>query len=272
VVNIDDSSAQKIILRTKATVYTVGLHEGADIRPAGAVSHSIHGLAFSIATPKGPLVVESPLMGEHNVYNILCAVGVGLSLGFDRETITRGINTMKAVPGRMEKVDLGQPFGVIVDYAHTEDSLKALLGAVRPVTKGRVITLFGCGGDRDRTKRPKMGAAALSASDIVIVTTDNPRTEDPLRIIEEIETGMRETGTKLPADAVPATVSGKKPYVVVPERREAISIAVRIAGPGDTVVLAGKGHETYQIIGDTKIHFDDREIAQEALRMRRSAN
>jgi len=272
VVNIDDNSAQEIIRHTKATIYTVGLQERADIRPDGAVDNSSNGLAFSVMTPKGPLFVESPLMGEHNVYNILSAVGVGLSLGFDVDTIARGIKTMKAVPGRMEKVDEGQPFVVIVDYAHTEDSLKALLGAVRSVTKGRIITLFGCGGDRDRTKRPKMGGAALSGSDIVIVTTDNPRTEDPRRIIDEIEAGMRKTGVKFPETALPATISGKKSYVVVPDRREAIGIAIRLAGPGDTVVLAGKGHETYQIIGETKTHFDDREIAREALRSRCAAN
>jgi len=272
IVNIDDSSAQEIMRHTKATIYTVGLQEHADIHPAGAVSHSIHGLTFSVLTPKGPLFVESPLMGEHNIYNILSAVGVGLSLGFDRDAITRGIKTMKAVPGRMEKVDEGQPFVVVVDYAHTEDSLKALLGALGSVTRGRIITLFGCGGDRDRTKRPKMGAAALAGSDIVIVTTDNPRTEDPLRIIEEIEAGMQGKKIQFPGATTPTAVSGKKPYVVVPDRREAIGIAVRMAGPGDTVVLAGKGHETYQIIGETKIHFDDREIAREALRMRRAAN
>ena len=272
VVNIDDSSAQEIMRHTKATVYTVGLQERADIHPAGAVSHSINGLAFSIITPEGTLFVESPLMGEHNIYNILSAVGVGLSLGIDRDAITRGIKTMKAVPGRMEKVDEGQPFVVVVDYAHTEDSLKALLGSLGPVTRGRIITLFGCGGDRDRTKRPKMGAAALAGSDIVIVTTDNPRTEDPFRIIEEIEAGMQGTRIQFPGDALPKTVSGKKTFMVVPDRREAIGIAVRMAWPGDTVVLAGKGHETYQIIGETKIHFDDREIARDALRMRRVAN
>jgi UDP-N-acetylmuramoyl-L-alanyl-D-glutamate--2,6-diaminopimelate ligase len=268
VVNIDDNAAQEIIRQTKATVYTTGMHEGADIRPAGPVGHSISGLAFTAVTPKGPLEVESPLMGKHNVYNILSAVGVGLSLGFETSTIARGVKNMKAVPGRMEKVDEGQPFSVVVDYAHTADSLVALLDTVREVTMGRIITLFGCGGDRDRTKRPRMGAAALQGSDIVIVTTDNPRTEDPLFIIGEIEAGLKAAGVKFSADTAPTAVPGKKPYAVVPDRREAIAAAIGMARPGDTVVLAGKGHETYQIIGETKIHFDDREIAREELRKR----
>jgi UDP-N-acetylmuramoyl-L-alanyl-D-glutamate--2,6-diaminopimelate ligase len=269
VVNIDDRAAQEIIRQTKAAVFTIGMHESADIRPSGPVGHSISGLAFTAETPKGTLVVESPLMGKHNVYNILCAVGAGLSLGFDTGAISRGIKNMKAVPGRMEKVDEGQPFSVVVDYAHTADSLVALLDTVREVTKGRIITLFGCGGDRDRTKRPRMGAAALQGSDFVIVTTDNPRTEDPLFIIREIEVGMKGAGTKAAPDAASVAVSGKKPYAVVPDRREAVAAAIGMARPGDTVVLAGKGHETYQIIGGTKSHFDDREIAREEIRKRR---
>jgi UDP-N-acetylmuramoyl-L-alanyl-D-glutamate--2,6-diaminopimelate ligase len=269
VVNIDDHAALEIIRNTKATVYTTGMQEGADIRPDGPIGHSISGLTFTVVTPRGQVTVESPLMGTHNVYNLLSAVGVGLSLGFETGTIARGIANMKAVPGRMEKVDEGQPFSVVVDYAHTADSLVALLAAVREVTKGRIITLFGCGGDRDRTKRPKMGDAALQGSDIVIVTTDNPRTEDPLFIIGEIEAGMRGAGMKVSSDAAPTAVSGKRPYVVIPDRHEAITVAIGMARPDDTVVLAGKGHETYQIIGETKSHFDDREIAREELRKRR---
>jgi UDP-N-acetylmuramoyl-L-alanyl-D-glutamate--2,6-diaminopimelate ligase len=170
----------------------------------------------------------------------------------------------------MEKVDEGQPFCVVADYAHTEDALVRLLEAVREITAGKVITVFGCGGDRDRSKRPKMGAAAVNGSDIVIVTSDNPRTEDPLRIIDEIEKGMEASGVRLPVcDLVSATAPGKTPYCVIPDRHAAIAAAINMAGKGDVVVLAGKGHEDYQIIGDRKIHFDDREVAREEIRKRR---
>jgi UDP-N-acetylmuramoyl-L-alanyl-D-glutamate--2,6-diaminopimelate ligase len=209
-------------------------------------------------------------MGKHNVYNILSAIGAGLSLGFDMSAITRGIKNMKAVPGRMEKVDAGQCFSVIVDYAHTEDSLAKLLDAVREITTGRVITLFGCGGDRDRTKRPAMGAVAVKKSDLTIITTDNPRTEDPQAIISEIESGMGSSGIKAASPAAAQRTSQeKKPYLVVPDRAEAISAAIMLAASGDTVVLAGKGHEDYQIIGETKHHFDDRETAREAIGKRK---
>jgi UDP-N-acetylmuramoyl-L-alanyl-D-glutamate--2,6-diaminopimelate ligase len=156
---------------------------------------------------------------------------------------------------------------VIVDYAHTEDSLVHLLDAVRDVAEGRIIALFGCGGDRDRTKRPKMGAAVVRGSDIAIVTTDNPRTEDPIAIIAEIESGMVPAGIKVTLpDRMPDSVPGRTPYLVIPDRRAAIAAAIGMARPGDVVVLAGKGHEDYQIIGEKKIHFDDREAAREEIR------
>jgi UDP-N-acetylmuramoyl-L-alanyl-D-glutamate--2,6-diaminopimelate ligase len=267
VVNADDAASREIIGKTAATVYTFGMSEQADIRPAREIGHGIGGLSFSVRTPKGIVSVESPLVGKHNVYNILAAIGVGLSQEFSVDAIARGIKSMKAVPGRMEKVDEGQPFGVIVDYAHTEGSLAQLLEAVREVAEGRVITVFGCGGDRDRTKRPKMGAVAVKESDAAIVTTDNPRTEDPLAIIGEIESGMAAAGVRVASlEGTRKGVSGKTPYLVIPERRAAIAGAVGIAKPGDVVVLAGKGHEDYQIIGDTKLHFDDREVAREEIR------
>jgi len=250
VVNIDDAASREIIKKTPALVHTFGISKPADICPAGRIGHGISGLSFSVKTPKGVFAVESPLVGKHNVYNILAAIGVGVAQGFGADVIARGIRNMKAVPGRMEKVDEGQLFGVLVDYAHTEDSLIRLLEAVREMTTGRVITLFGCGGDRDRTKRPKMGKAAAQGSDAVIITTDNPRSENPLQIIREIESGM-------PAG---------RHYEVIPDRAEAINAAINVAQPGDVVVLAGKGHENYQIIGEGKIPFDDREVAREAIR------
>jgi UDP-N-acetylmuramoyl-L-alanyl-D-glutamate--2,6-diaminopimelate ligase len=265
VVNNDDAASRDIMGGTKAKVYTYGMSDQADIHPAEAIGHGICGLSFSARTPIGMIAVESPLIGKHNVYNILAAIGAGLSQGFNAEAISRGIAAMKAVPGRMEKVDAGQPFGVIVDYAHTEDSLAKLLDAVREIAAARVITLFGCGGDRDRTKRPLMGAAAVNGSDLAIVTTDNPRTEDPKAIIAEIERGMVSSGVRFASPAAVHAVPGKTPYLVISDRAEAISTAIMLAEPGDVVVLAGKGHEDYQIIGDTRLHFDDREVAREAI-------
>ena len=267
VINADDAVSRKIIRKTRATVSTFGMSERADIHPVKEIDHGINGLSFSVHTPKGIVAVESPLVGKHNVYNILSAIGVGVAQGFSADVIARGIKSMRAVPGRMEKVDEGQPFGVLVDYAHTEDSLIRLLDAVRELTTGRVITLFGCGGDRDKTKRPKMGAAVVKGSDLAIVTTDNPRTEDPLAIIGEIEDGMLSAGTRVSSLAeAQRGIPGKTPYLVIPDRAEAINSAIMLARPGDVVVLAGKGHEDYQIIGEKKIHFDDREAAREAIR------
>ena len=270
VVNRDDGRCDDIIGSTRARVITFGFSADADVRPAGAISHGMSGLAFTADTPAGPVAVASPLMGKHNISNILTAVGVGTALGISRDAIAAGIRGMKAVPGRMENVATGMSFGVIVDYAHTEDALIRVLDAVREVAQRRVITVFGCGGDRDRTKRPKMGRAALRGSDMVLVTSDNPRTEDPLAIIGEIESGMAGLGTRIERPEA-AGAAGGKPYLVVPDRAAAIRSAIAIAGAGDVVVLAGKGHEDYQIIGSTKHHFDDREEARRAMEQRGAA-
>ncbi|HSQ78289.1 MAG TPA: UDP-N-acetylmuramoyl-L-alanyl-D-glutamate--2,6-diaminopimelate ligase [Nitrospirota bacterium] len=268
VVNIDDARAREIINATKAKIITTGMADRADVQPAGTMQHGIRGLVFEVATPWGTIPVESPLVGRHNIHNILTAVGIGTALGFSSEAIGRGIKNMKAVPGRMEKVDEGQPYGVVVDYAHTEDALVRLLEAARELASSRIITVFGCGGDRDRTKRPKMGAAAIRGSDIVIVTSDNPRTEDPLSIISEVEQGMTDGMKVSSPDAPPDLVRGRTPYAVIPDRQTAVATAIGMAKPGDVVVLAGKGHEDYQVIGNAKIHFDDREVAREEIRKR----
>jgi UDP-N-acetylmuramoyl-L-alanyl-D-glutamate--2,6-diaminopimelate ligase len=271
VINLDDSRAAEIMREAKAKIITTGMTDQADIHPCGTVQHGINGLAFDAATPAGPVAVESPLVGWHNIYNILTAIGIGTALGFDAQIIARGIKNMKAVPGRMEKVDEGQPYGVVVDFAHTEDALVRLLEAVREIATARIITVFGCGGDRDRTKRPKMGAAAISGSDVVIVTSDNPRTEDPVDIIREVERGMRDGMKMTSSDTTPVAATGKKPYYVIPDRQAAVAAAIGMAKPGDVVVLAGKGHEDYQVIGDTKIHYDDREVARKEIQKRRGA-
>jgi UDP-N-acetylmuramoyl-L-alanyl-D-glutamate--2,6-diaminopimelate ligase len=269
VLNRDDERADDIMANTRARVITFGFSERADVRPSGPIGHGLNGLSFTASTLSGAVTIASPLVGRHNISNILTAVGIGLALGFSRVDISAGIKNMRAVPGRMEMVNEGQTFGVVVDYAHTEDALVRLLEAVREVTAKRVITVFGCGGDRDRTKRPKMGAAAMQGSDLVIVTSDNPRTEDALEIIAEIEAGMRDAGVRAKSiDGPGAVPAGKKPYLVIPDRAEAIDTAVSLASPGDIVVLAGKGHEDYQIVGDRKQHFDDREQARTAIAKR----
>jgi murE/murF fusion protein len=271
VVNRDDERADDIIANTRARVITFGHSDRADVRTSGTVSHGLKGLAFTAATPSGAISIRSPLVGRHNISNILAAVGIGLALGFSADAIATGIRGMQAVPGRMEMINEGEAFGVIVDYAHTEDALVRLLEAVREVAAKRVITVFGCGGDRDRTKRPRMGAAAMRGSDIVIVTSDNPRNEDALAIIGEIEAGMRDTGVRATGiDSIKKDLAGKRPYLVIPDRADAIGTAVSLAAPGDVVVLAGKGHEDYQIVGEEKHHFDDREQARTAL-MKRAA-
>jgi UDP-N-acetylmuramoyl-L-alanyl-D-glutamate--2,6-diaminopimelate ligase len=194
-------------------------------------------------------------VGRHNVHNILAAVGVGLAQGVPLEASAAGVAALKNVPGRFERVDAGQPFTVVVDYAHTEDALYRLLTTAQTVRTGRIITVFGCGGDRDRGKRPKMGRVAARYSDVVVVTSDNPRTEDPDAIIREIlpgvEAGLREAG------------HGR--YLVHADRRAAIAEAIRLARPGELVLIAGKGHEDYQIIGKEKHPFDDRVVAREAI-------
>jgi UDP-N-acetylmuramoyl-L-alanyl-D-glutamate--2,6-diaminopimelate ligase len=268
VINQDDPYAAAILNQTQARVITTGLTDSAMVHPIGQTQHGISGLTFTVATPSGRVVVESPLIGRHNIYNILTAIGTGISLGIGLDAIARGIRSMKAVPGRIEKVDEGQPFAVVVDYAHSEDALVRLLEAMREIAENRIITVFGCGGDRDRTKRPKMGAAALAGSDLVIVTSDNPRSEDPGSIIAEIEQGMiKGEKTAFPGALVS---SGKTPYSVIPDRRDAITSAIAAAKPGDIVVLAGKGHEDYQIIGSSRVHFDDREVAREEIRKRQN--
>jgi len=265
VVNADEPIAGNLIQHTRAAVYTFGLSQESDIYPLQSIGHSINGLSFSVSTPHGIVAVNSPLVGRYNVYNILAAIGVGITLGFREDSIAQGIKNMKAVPGRMEKVDEGQSFGVIVDYAHTEDSLVQLLEAVREMTRSRVITVFGCGGDRDKSKRPKMGEAAIRGSDVGIITTDNPRSENPLRIIDDIEAGAKELGSKVVIGDTRTIVSGKKPYYIIPDRHEAIATAIQMAEKGDVIVIAGKGHEDYQIIGERKIHFDDREVARDII-------
>ena len=206
-----------------------------------------------VGTPAGGFDLASPLVGDHNVINLLAACGVGVALGMTRSQIARGLESVVAVPGRFEQIEAGQPFLVVVDYAHTPDALERVLTTARKLTRGRLEVVFGCGGDRDRTKRPVMGEIAARLSDRVWITSDNPRSEDPLTIMRAIEDGVRRVWP------------GSERHAMIPERRAAIRDALETAHPGDVVVIAGKGHETYQIIGSELLPFDDRDVAAQIL-------
>ena len=252
VINRDDAYGKQLAGLAARTL-TYGLEPGADIttrKPAISIS----GLEFTAETPVGKIVVRSSLVGRINVYNILAAIGAGVALDLAREVITTGIAQLSSVPGRFERIDAGQPFLVVIDYAHTDDALRNLLSTAKELNAdGRIITLFGCGGDRDRTKRPLMGEAAGRSSDVVVLTSDNPRSEDPLLIINDAIVGVQRTKAKV---------------LVEPDRERAIEIALDQARPGDIVLLAGKGHETSQVLRDRTIDFDDREIARRMLHQR----
>jgi UDP-N-acetylmuramoyl-L-alanyl-D-glutamate--2,6-diaminopimelate ligase len=225
----------------------------------------VSGLRGSIQAKERIVKFSSPLIGTANLQNIMGAIGVGLALGLEAKTIVDGIERLQCVPGRLEKVANDIGVTILIDYAHTPDALEKVLGAVRPLTKKRLIAVFGCGGDRDRGKRALMGEIAARLSDVVVVTSDNPRTEMPEAILAEIENGVRHT----PLNKLTETnLKNNSGYWVEADRREAIRIALAVAAPGDAVVIAGKGHEDYQILGETKIHFDEREVARDQL-MRR---
>jgi UDP-N-acetylmuramoyl-L-alanyl-D-glutamate--2,6-diaminopimelate ligase len=223
----------------------------ADVSAAG-IALSLKGTRFRTRTPRGQFDVETPLIGRFNVENFLAGLTAALALDVDPAVALRGLLTMTGVPGRLERVNAGQDFAVIVDYAHTDDALKNLLETVRELKPRRLVTVFGCGGDRDRTKRPLMGAVASRLSDVVVVTSDNPRSEPPEAIIDEIQRGMPNGSRR-----------GQR-YAIV-DRREAIARALEMAGPGDAVVIAGKGHETYQVLRDRTVPFDDRQVARELI-------
>lgn len=250
VLNRDDEFAARIQLPQATEVFWYGYGPQANLR-ARRINSGFKGLHFEVQAGKTHFKVESPLIGKINVYNILAACGAGLSYGLPPETIARGIADLKAVPGRFERVDEGQPFAVVVDYAHTDDALRNVIAVARSLNPKRVITLFGCGGDRDRTKRPLMGQAAAEASDFVVLTSDNPRSEDPLAIMNDALVGIRRKDV---------------PHVLEPDRATAIARAIKEAREGDIVILAGKGHETYQVLRDKTIPFDDRVVARELLR------
>ncbi|MBC7898980.1 MAG: UDP-N-acetylmuramoyl-L-alanyl-D-glutamate--2,6-diaminopimelate ligase [Saprospiraceae bacterium] len=253
VINIDDEWGQKLAdeLKTNGqSVLTFSLVKDADLTAENIEVSLVKGTSFLLKTPLGAKQITSPLVGKPHVYNMLAATGTALELGYDLDSIQKGLKECVGAPGRFERVPNKGGFAVVVDYAHSDDALLNTLKTARALTKGRIITVFGCGGDRDKTKRKPMGEVAGRNSDFVIITSDNPRTEDPLKIIDEVAAGLQGIETK---------------YLVVPDRRDAIFQAVGRASENDVVLIAGKGHETYQMIGNEKFHFDDREVALEAI-------
>jgi UDP-N-acetylmuramoyl-L-alanyl-D-glutamate--2,6-diaminopimelate ligase len=250
IVNRDDAWGAAIARASRGSVSTYSLEGPADYQ-AEAIRPSLAGTSFRVKTPDGTLDVETALLGRFNVANILAALGAARALGVPSETALKGIRSIAGVPGRLERVEAGQDFGVIVDYAHTDDALKSLLETMRSLKPRRILTVFGCGGDRDRAKRPLMGAVASRLSDVVIVTSDNPRSEPPEAIVAEIRRGI-------------PVGRGAEVHTLV-DRREAIARALEMARTGDVVVIAGKGHETTQVLRDRAIPFDDRRVARDIL-------
>ena len=260
VLNADDEYGRRLDLSPETQIFWYSVDQPTPPSGAGLTGTWVHpteinssfgGLRFTVNAGERRFRVESALVGRINVYNILLATSAALTLGIGEEQIQKGLRELQSVPGRFERVEEGQPFMVVVDYAHTDDALRNVISVARGMNPKRVITLFGCGGDRDRSKRPLMGMAAAELSDYVVLTSDNPRSEDPLAIMNDAMVGVRRYDT---------------PHSAEPDRERAIRAAIEGAEPGDIVILAGKGHETYQILRDGPIPFDDREVARRVLR------
>ncbi len=247
VINNDDKYGRRIKNLTKARIITYGIKNKADII-ASDIKFDCRKTEFLLSTPKLKINLETSLIGRHNIYNILAAIAWADKEGIDIVTIKSVIKEFSTVPGRLERITAGARFSVFVDYAHTEDALKNIITSLRNLSRRRLIVVFGCGGERDKTKRPKMGRIVSELSDYAVITNDNPRSEDPLEIIKDIKRGIR-----------------KNNYCVIPQRMDAIRKSLALARPGDIVLIAGKGHENYQILKDRVIHFDDREAVKECL-------
>ena len=251
-VNVDSPWHERMIKHTEARVFTFGIHRPADYR-ATDFAVTAHGTTFILNAPDGKTEISLKLIGRHNIENALCAITLCCEVfGLSIHQVAAALRSSRGAPGRLEPVSLGQPFAVLVDYAHTDDALQNVLQALRPLTRGNKLrVVFGCGGDRDRTKRPRMAKVAEQLADAIYVTSDNPRTETPHAILEDIKTGFSAAGL------AKATIEA--------DRRAAIEMAVADCQPGDVLLIAGKGHENYQIVGTTKHHFDDVEEATRAI-------
>lgn len=256
VINIDDPCGKLISKKTSAKTITISIKGKGDIQ-ASNIETSIDGLRFTASTPEGEIKIVSSLIGYHNVYNILCAIGVAFALDISLKDIKEGIGSLQGVPGRFQKINENQDFTVVVDYAHTDDALKNVIKAARELTDKMVITVFGCGGNRDKNKRPKMGKIAGRYCDYTIITSDNPRNEEPASIAAEVEQGMKK-------------VADNKKYCLILDRKKAVEQAINMAEKGDIVIIAGKGHENYQIFKERRIHFDDCETARELIKKKLS--
>lgn len=264
VVNTDDPRGRSLAgLLGSASLRTAAGGDG-DIVPLGVV-RDLAGIRGVIATPGGKISFDSPLVGHFNLENILSAAGAALALKIPPAAIAAGIDATSCVPGRLERIVEGGDRFIFVDYSHKPDALENAISALRNLTNGRLITVFGCGGDRDRTKRPVMGEIAARLSDFTVVTSDNPRSEDPMTIIDQVEAGVRKVCTRRLAPGALNTGWQEKGYAVEPDRRKAIAAAIGVARANDAVLIAGKGHETYQILAGETIHFDDREVARQVL-------
>ena len=247
VINVDDTYGQKLCSMTKANVATYGIKQNADLM-ARDIQLSITGSRFTLMSADSEIEIQTHLIGIFNIYNILASISACFTQGISLGSIKKGIEKLAGIPGRLEYIDQGQDFSIFIDYAHTEDALKNVLAAIRQVSDSKIILVFGCGGDRDTSKRHLMGHVAGELADLSIVTSDNPRSEDPQLIIDQISAGFK----------------GKN-YEIIINRKEAIEQALNIAQAGDIVLVAGKGHETYQILNDQKIDFNERQIIEECL-------
>lgn len=252
VINIDDPYGKSILKNTSAETVTVSIKENGDIQGTN-IEETIDGTKFTAKTPKGDVEIVSTLIGYHNIYNILCAIGVAVTFDLSLEEIKRGVRSLRNVPGRSQRIDEGQNFTVIVDYAHTDDALKNTMKTVRALTNRRIITVFGCGGNRDKEKRAKMGEISGSYSDYTIITSDNPRNENPASIAGAIEGGVKK-------------VANSQKYCIILDREKAIEKAINMAEKKDIVIIAGKGHEQYQTFSGHRINFDDCKTASKLIK------
>ncbi|MFA5323706.1 MAG: UDP-N-acetylmuramoyl-L-alanyl-D-glutamate--2,6-diaminopimelate ligase, partial [Smithella sp.] len=267
VINADDQWGQRILQEVSLPALTYGIQNNCAVR-VGISELSIAGIKAQISLCEENFSIASPLIGKFNLYNIMAAVGAAFILRVPLPVIEKGIKNLSSVPGRLEPVDSTEGFNIFVDYAHTDDALKRVLQSLLELKKKRIITVFGCGGNRDRGKRPLMGEAAVSYSDLTIITSDNPRLEDPMEIIGAIETGIDKIKIKK-TESDHLKFNGNDPlYTVIPERRKAIEAAINVAEKEDIILIAGKGHEDYQIMGTEKLPFDDRVVVKQILKMR----
>jgi len=262
VINIDDSYGQRLAAMLPDAL-TCGRASNADIYPE-SLEISLQGIRARVSTPAGVVDVASPLLGDYNAENLLCAIGAAIALGLSPQVIASGLSAATGVPGRLEQVENDRGAVILVDYAHTGDALRRVIEAMQALAPKRILTIFGCGGDRDRSKRPIMAEVAARGSNIAIATSDNPRNEDPAQILNDVREGLIKVHAREWSKAEAAKGEGRG-YVVIEDRRAAIQFAVDLLQPGDLLLVAGKGHEDYQILKSGRIHFDDREELRRAL-------